>query len=157
MLEILDGSSFVWVLKSPFYNFDFKFWIGVNKIWIFVVDILIQILLTFLTFIASQILRKVSICGGWFLLGLSYYVNFQFTPWRVINGYQHGEQNLSWNVYFIYFNPGTSIHLQKRGVWILKHWTHSEEKTSSISNITFAILDFLIKIQMYQMTPTLPT
>ena len=39
-----------------------------------------------LTFIALLILRKVSIVGGWFLFCVSYHVNFQFTPWRVLNG-----------------------------------------------------------------------
>ena len=49
-----------------------------------------------MTFIALPIiLRKISTCRRWFLFGVSYYVNFQFTPRRVINGKQHGEQNLS--------------------------------------------------------------
>ena len=63
-------------------------------------NILTQILLTLVTFIALPILRKISICHRWFLLSVSYYVTFQSTLRRVINGKQYDEQNLSWNVYY---------------------------------------------------------
>ena len=46
------------------------------------VNILTQILLTLLTFITLPILRKISVCRRWFLFGVSYYVNFQFTPFE---------------------------------------------------------------------------
>ena len=84
--------------KSRVFASDLTFWIGVNKYWI--VDILPQILLTLLTFIDLLILRKVLICDGWFLFGVSYYVAFQFAPWRVINGSYYGEQNSSCNVFY---------------------------------------------------------
>ena len=44
--------------------------------------------LTLLAFIAfnTNFAKKMSICRRWFIFGVSYYVNFQFTPWRVING-----------------------------------------------------------------------
>ena len=84
MLEIfLFGMSpDVGIQSSRFYK-----WLKIlnSSKWILVVDILTQILLTLLTFIALLILRKISICRGYFLLGVSYYVNFKFTPWRVIN------------------------------------------------------------------------
>ena len=58
--------------KVCVFTSDFKlFWIGV-----IIVDILTQILLTLLTFIALPILRKISICRRWFLFGVSCYVNF---------------------------------------------------------------------------------
>ena len=57
---------------------DSKFWNGVNEY--LVVEILTRILLTLLTFIALPSLRKISICHRWFLLVVSYDVNFQFTP-----------------------------------------------------------------------------
>ena len=44
-----------------------------------VVNILTQILLTLLTFIASPILQKISIVIDG-VSGVNYYVNFQFTP-----------------------------------------------------------------------------
>ena len=52
-----------------------------------VVAILTHILLTLLTSIGLSILQRISLCHRWFLFGVSYYVNFQFTPWRLINGY----------------------------------------------------------------------
>ena len=33
-----------------------------------------------------QFCKKISLCCRWFLFGVSYYVIFQFTPWRVIDG-----------------------------------------------------------------------
>ena len=65
--------------------------------WTLVVDIFDQILLTLLTFITLQFLRKVSICCARLLFGMCYYV--QFNPRRVIDISHYGEQNLSWNVY----------------------------------------------------------
>ena len=56
-----------------------------NKL-ILVIDILTQILLTLLTFIALLTLQIVSICRWWVLFGVSYYINVSFTPWRVNNG-----------------------------------------------------------------------
>ena len=44
-----------------------------------------QILFTYLTFIALQILRKVLICCARLLFGVCYYVDVQFTPVRVID------------------------------------------------------------------------
>ena len=52
---------------------------------------------TLLTSIALQILRTVSICCGWFLFGVCYYVKVQFTPRGVINDSHYSEQNLSTN------------------------------------------------------------
>ena len=46
--------------------------------WILVIDILNHILLTLLTFITLQSLRKVSICCTRLLLDVCYYVNVQF-------------------------------------------------------------------------------
>ena len=43
-------------------------------------NILTQILLTFGGFIALPVLQQISICTSLFLFGVSYYVNFQFTP-----------------------------------------------------------------------------
>ena len=63
--------------KFRIFTCDFKFRIGVLKL-ISVVDILTHILLNLLTFITLLILRKMK-------FGVSYYVNFQFTPRRVIN------------------------------------------------------------------------
>ena len=60
-------------LKSAFLQVNLNF--ELEKM-----DILTQIMLTLLTFIALLILRKVSICRGWVLLGESYYVNVQLTP-----------------------------------------------------------------------------
>ena len=45
-------------------------------------------------------LTKISICRGWFLFGVSYQVNIQFTSWRTVNGQRYGEQKLSWNAYY---------------------------------------------------------
>ena len=60
MLDISDGLSLVWVLMERHSKFsfisDFEFWIGSK--WILVVDILTQILLTLLTFVAVPVLRK---------------------------------------------------------------------------------------------------
>ena len=64
--------------KVRVFTSDFRFLIGVKLI--LVVDILTQILLTFLALIALPILRKTSTSCRWFLFGVSYYVNFQFTP-----------------------------------------------------------------------------
>ena len=44
-----------------------------------------QILLTLLTFIALQILQKVSICCATLLFGVCYYAHLQFTARRVID------------------------------------------------------------------------
>ena len=49
-----------------------------------VVNILTQILFTLFTFFDLQIFRKKKYKFG--LFGVIYYVNFQFTPWKVING-----------------------------------------------------------------------
>ena len=78
--------------SEPFFSLNW------NK-WILVVNILNQILLTVLTFIALQTFRKSLICRWRFLFGVCYYVNIQYTPWRIINKSHCGEQNLSWNVY----------------------------------------------------------
>ena len=79
MLEILDGFSLVWVLiyrgwKPAFLQ------VTLNLNWIkcrLEVDILIQIVLTLLTFLASPILRNIPICCRRFLFDVSYNVNFQ--------------------------------------------------------------------------------
>ena len=65
--------------------------------------------------------------------------------WRAINGWQYGEQNLNWNVFLLLFLYSNSkfIVTCKNGdfeCWYI--WAHSEEKSSKISNITFAILPF---------------
>ena len=61
------------VFTSDFLNFELE-QTNVSSI-----DILTQILLTLLIFIALPILRKISNYRGWFLFGVSYRVNFQFT------------------------------------------------------------------------------
>ena len=64
MLEVLNGFSLVRVLIYQHSKSAFL-----------VVDILAQILLTLLTFIALPILRKISICRRWFLwTGVCYYM-----------------------------------------------------------------------------------
>ena len=96
----LDGFSLVWVLMYQQSKSAFFYWLKIlnwSK-WILVIDIFNEILLMFLTFIALQILWKVSICCLKFLFGECYYVKIQFTPWRVIDIFDYG-QNLSWNVY----------------------------------------------------------
>ena len=45
----------------------------------YAVDILIQILLILLTFIALIVLRELSICGRWFLFG----VNLHLEEWSI--------------------------------------------------------------------------
>ena len=45
---------------------------------IYVVDILTQILLTFLIFIALLVFQNISIYRRWFLFGMRYDVNFPF-------------------------------------------------------------------------------
>ena len=64
--------------------------------WILVKDVLNQILLSLLVFIALQILRKVSVCCARLLFGVWYYVNVQFTSRMGIDGSHYCEQNLSW-------------------------------------------------------------
>ena len=62
------------------FSSDFKIWFGVieyshsnsNFAHPFDFDCLINF-------------AKISICRRWFLFGVSYYVNFQFIPWRVIS------------------------------------------------------------------------
>ena len=58
LFEVLDSFSLVWVptFKVCVLTSGFKFWIGSK--WILVIDILNQILLTLLIFIALQILRR---------------------------------------------------------------------------------------------------
>ena len=51
------------------FTSDYKFRIRVTT----------KLLLNLLTFIAIQILQEISIYHRWFLFGVSYYVNFQFT------------------------------------------------------------------------------
>ena len=76
------------------------------------------ILLTLLNFIALLILRKVSICRLWFLFDVSYYVNVQFTPWRVIM--DNNMVSKIWvgmsttNINLLQFK--IQSHLQKRGL-----------------------------------------
>ena len=62
-------------------------------------DILNQILPTFITFFALQVLRKVLICCEILFFGVCHYVNVQFTARIVINMSHYGERNLNWNVY----------------------------------------------------------
>ena len=49
-------------------------------LYLIVVYIFTQILLTLLIFIASLKLQNVSICRGWIIFGVCNYVNVQFTP-----------------------------------------------------------------------------
>ena len=104
--------------------------------WILVVDILTQIFLT------STLLnlRKVSICGGWFLCGVSSYVNFQVKPWRVING-EHSVskiwvwmyttnilltpmQNSKWLAKTETLNADTSELIPKKNIKNFKYYIH---------------------------------
>ena len=89
MLEILDGLYFYESWCAGIQSLRFYKWLQIlnwSK-WISEVDIQTQSLLTLLIFIALQICeKKKSICRRWLLFGVIYCVNFQFTPWRVING-----------------------------------------------------------------------
>ena len=98
--------------------------------WISVVDILTQILLTLLTFIGLPIWRKISICYRWFLFGVGYYVNFQFTPCRMINGQQYGEQNFELEclpLTFIYSNLKFKVSCKNISFECRYIKTHAEE------------------------------
>ena len=90
----VSNFSVVWSWCTGIQSLRFYKWLSIlnwSK-WIFVVDILTQILLTLLTLNALPILRKISICCRWFLFGVSYHVNLQLIPWRVINRKQCGQQ-----------------------------------------------------------------
>ena len=93
---------------------------------------------------------KKSMCHRWFLFGMSYYINFQFIrrfqfiPWRVIKGQQWwGKFELKclllisiysiWKFKVTYKNEDFEC-------WYIR--THTKEKTSTISILTFAILLF---------------
>ena len=78
-------------------------------------DVLHQIFLSFLTFIALQISQNVSIWCARLLFGVCYYVNIQFTPQRVINIFHYAEQNLSLNVnyYDLFTSIQNSMSLEK--------------------------------------------
>ena len=149
MLVNLDGFSWVYVLmhrysKSAFLQVTLNF--ELEKM-ILVVDILTQSLLTLLTFISLLSLRKLSIWRGWFLFGVIYYVNVQFTPWKVID-MDNNMVSKIWvgmsatNIHLLQFK--IQSHLQKRGLWMMVHQNslRKGKKTSKISNIKFAILPF---------------
>ena len=113
--------------------------------WILVVDILTQVLLTLLTFIALLISRKVSIYGGWFLFGVSYYVTIQFITWRVINGKQYGEQDFSLNIFYWYSFASIQNSKSLAKNKTVNAWTSEfilKKKTLKISIVTFVILHF---------------
>ena len=118
----------VLAFKVCIFTSIFKFWIGSK--WIYQT----QILLTLLTFTALPILQKVSICRWWYLFGASYYVNLQFTRWRVIN-----ELLL---IIFIYSIQKSKSLAKKLGLWMLAHQNSTKETLSKTSNITFAMLPF---------------
>ena len=126
-----------------------------------VVDILTQILLTVLTFIALPILHKNTICCRWFLFGVRYYSNFQFTPWRVIMG--NNMVSKTWvgmsTTKYLFTPIQSSKSLEKHRLWMPVHQNSCQRKTvlnflhywmtenihSYISYITFAILPFCHK------------
>ena len=128
------------------FTSDFNFWIGV-------VDILTQMLFTLLPIMALPILRKISICHRWFLLGVSYYVNFHFSytlkkdKWITISWIWWAKFELQCLLLtFIHSNSKFNVTWKNVDFECRYIRTHSEEKPSKISNITFAILPFLIKI-----------
>ena len=101
---------------SPFTSY-FKFLIGVNGYYCLVPDIL-KFCRPFLTYIALPILQKKSICHRWILFSVSYYVNFQFTPWRVIiSKIWVGMSTTS--IDLLQFK--IQSHLQNRRLWMLVH------------------------------------
>ena len=60
-----------------------------------------------------------SICRGCFFLCVSYFVNFQKIPRRVVKGSQYGEQNMSWNVLLIsiYSYWNYKVPCQNTALW----------------------------------------
>ena len=59
-----------------------------------------RILLTLLTFLPYQFLRKLRIYHVWFLFGVTPGVDSYLRHFGAIIEKQNGEQNLSWNVYY---------------------------------------------------------
>ena len=148
MFEILDGFSVVCDLIPAFkvhvFTSDFKFWILLK--WILVVEEIV----TLLTFIALLNLQTVSIFGGWCLFDVNHYVNFQLICWRAIT------ITIWWSKFelecplliFIYF--ATNIYLlqyqlqsplKKRRLWMLVYQNPFRRKKSKFSKIKFAILN----------------
>ena len=89
-------------------------------------------------------LRKESFCGGWFLFGVSHYVNSQLTTWKVIN-----RTKIWWAKFelkcplliYSFTSIQNSKSLANKGCWIPLH-QNSFRKPSKRSKITFAILNF---------------
>ena len=81
-----------------------------------IVDIITQTLLTLLTFILQKKIYK----SRWFLIGMSYDVNFQFTTWRVFNNNNMvskiwvGMSTTKLLVKMWTLNAGTPGHIPKR-------------------------------------------
>ena len=112
--------------------------------WILVIDILSQILLSLLPFIALQIMRNVLICCvrllGRLLSGVCN-VNNKFTPQKVIDWFHYGEHNLSWmstnNTNLFQFQ--IQGPLQKQGIWMPVYQNSFRRKMSAICTISDTI------------------
>ena len=118
--------------------------------WILKINILSQILLTLLTFIAFQIFRNGLICCVRLLFSVCYYVNVQIVSRRVIDWFHYGEQHkIIWvgmssnNIHLLPFQ--IQGHLQKRGLWmpVYQNSFRTWEKSCTTS---VAFHFFLIKI-----------
>ena len=135
--------SLVWVL---IYRHSKPIKFGLSK-WILVVNILTQSFITLLNFIALQVLQKMLIFGGRFLFGVSYYVIFQFTPRRVING--NNMVSKIWviisttNVHLLQFK--IESNLQKRRLWMPVHQNLLRRKGQPLLTLQLPFCIFLSK------------
>ena len=139
MLEILNGFSLLWVLmerhsKSTFLYLTLKFeleWINISS------RHSIPNFAHSFDFPALPILRQISNCRRWFLLWCELISIYTLkNQWiTIVSKIWVGMSTT--NIHLLPFS-----HLQKRGLECRYIRTHTEEKLSKISNITFAILPF---------------
>ena len=117
---------------------------GCNVIYKYeIVDILTQNLLTLLIFIASLILRKVSICREWFLFGMSYYVIFECAPLGpIMDNNMVSKIWVGMSTIIIFKSIQNSRSLARKGTCMPVY------QNSKFPTITFAILHFLHKISL---------
>ena len=116
-----------------------------------VVDILTPILLTLVIFIAVLILRKVSICGGRFLFGVNYYVNFNFyfEKWSVDTKWWAKCELECLLLISIYVISKFKVTCKNADFECRCISTYSEEKTSKFSYIKIRHFP-LFSIKMFQ-------
>ena len=100
-----------------------------------------------MTFIVLTILRKVSICGGWFLFGVSCYVTFnlhleEWSTWSMDNNMvsKIRFEMSTTNFHSLQFKIRSHLK-KKKQIWMTVHHStfHMQEKRLKNSNIAFAI------------------